>query len=83
MQRQREWQVAEAVVSRRALATPTDLSSAAVRPSPKRSIHRSDAFALYTKTKNFHWYPSAQISATTTCCLTSRPRRSRIDRSAG
>ena len=47
------------------------------RPSPRRSTALlADSFALYLKTKNFHWHVSGRISATTTCCSTSRPPRS-------
>ncbi len=42
-----------------ALATPTDLSSAAVQ-AVAEAVNPlvADAFALYTKTKNFHWHLS-------------------------
>ena len=60
------------------LKTPTDLT-----PMPSRDIAGAlnallaDIFALYLKTKNFHWHMSAgRTSATTTCCSTSRPTRS-------
>jgi starvation-inducible DNA-binding protein len=41
------------------LDTPTDLSDAAVRDISK-ALNRllADAFALYVKTKNFHWHVS-------------------------
>jgi len=32
----------------------------------------ADLFALYIKTKNFHWHVSARIFATITCCWTSK-----------
>jgi len=42
-----------------ALATPTDLSSNAVRDiSGALNILLADIFALYLKTKNFHWHVS-------------------------
>jgi starvation-inducible DNA-binding protein len=41
------------------LDTPTDLSSEAVSEiSPKLNVLLSDVFALYLKTKNFHWHIS-------------------------
>ena len=41
------------------LDTPTDLSDAAVRElSAKLNEILADAFALYLKTKNFHWHVS-------------------------
>src|SRR3984885_9275819 len=43
----------------RALDTRTDLSDAAVRElSAKLNEILADAFALYLKTKNFHWHVS-------------------------
>ncbi len=42
-----------------ALDTPTDLSDAAVREICKAlNVLLADAFALYLKTKNFHWHVS-------------------------
>ncbi len=42
-----------------ALDTPTDLSDEAVRElSQKLTVILADAFALYLKTKNFHWHVS-------------------------
>jgi starvation-inducible DNA-binding protein len=42
-----------------ALDTPTDLSDDAVRElSQKLNVILADAFALYLKTKNFHWHVS-------------------------
>ena len=39
----------------------------------------ADAFALYLKTKNFHWHMSGNISATTTCFSTNmQPRYSAL-----
>jgi len=41
------------------LATPTDLSAAATRDiSGAMNAILADAFALYMKTKNFHWHMS-------------------------
>jgi starvation-inducible DNA-binding protein len=41
------------------LATPTDLSAAATRDiSAALNVLLADAFALYMKTKNFHWHLS-------------------------
>jgi starvation-inducible DNA-binding protein len=41
------------------LDTPTDLSSDAVREiSEKLNVILADVFALYLKTKNFHWHVS-------------------------
>lgn len=41
------------------LDTPTDLSDVAVREiSQKLNVVLSDVFALYLKTKNFHWHVS-------------------------
>ena len=41
------------------LDTPTDLSESAVRElSAKLNEILADAFALYLKTKNFHWHVS-------------------------
>jgi len=47
--------------SRRAapLATPTDLAAAATRDiAPMMNVILADVFALYLKTKNFHWHIS-------------------------
>src|ERR1700747_3376575 len=42
-----------------ALATPTDLSSAATRDiAASMNAILADVFALYLKTKNFHWHVS-------------------------
>jgi len=49
------------------LATPTDLTPQEVQRIVKRSSLIADAFALYTKTKNFHWHLAARTSVTTTC----------------
>src|SRR6478672_4878268 len=50
----------EALILRTAaLATPTDLSSEAVRDiSGALNALLADLFALYLKTKNFHWHVS-------------------------
>src|SRR5256886_17470937 len=50
----------EALILRSAaLATPTDLSSEAVRDiSAALNALLADMFALYLKTKNFHWHVS-------------------------
>ncbi len=43
--------------TKEALATPTDLSSDAVRDiSAALNVLLADMFALYVKTKNFHWH---------------------------
>jgi starvation-inducible DNA-binding protein len=44
---------------------PTDLSKKAVQDiSGALLLLLSDVFALYLKTKNFHWHMSGRISAT-------------------
>ena len=49
------------------LDTPTDLPQDAVdKISAALNALLADAFALYLKTKNFHWQSRAGISATTT-----------------
>jgi starvation-inducible DNA-binding protein len=51
-----------AVASSRAeLQTPTDLKANAVRdvPAALRAL-LADVFALYLKTKNFHWHMSGR-----------------------
>ncbi len=41
------------------LGTPTDLSSNAIKDiAPALNVLLSDVFALYMKTKNFHWHMS-------------------------
>ena len=58
------------------LSTPTDLSPQATRDiAGALTVLVSDVFALYFKTKNFHWHISARVSAIITCCWTSRPTR--------
>ena len=45
--------------SRTALSTPTDLGSAATKDiSAAMNLILADVFALYLKTKNFHWHMS-------------------------
>jgi starvation-inducible DNA-binding protein len=47
------------VLTRRQLGTPTDLSADAVRDiSGALNALLADMFALYVKTKNFHWHVS-------------------------
>ena len=55
------------------LDTPTDLTSNATRDiSGALTILLADMFALYVKTKNFHWHMSGPHFATITCFLTNR-----------
>jgi starvation-inducible DNA-binding protein len=58
--RRRQMNVRDAKVLQKApLKTPTDLGSDAVRDlSGALTILLSDMFALYVKTKNFHWHMS-------------------------
>jgi starvation-inducible DNA-binding protein len=60
MSKTREAKGAAAKATRsRALATPTDLSPAATRDiSGAMNAVLADVFALYVKTKNFHWHLS-------------------------
>jgi len=59
------------------LETPTDLKSNAVKElSGALNILLADMFALYIKTKNFHWHYRGRISATIIFCSTNRPTRS-------
>jgi hypothetical protein len=52
------------------LITPTDLKAGATRDiSGAMNAILADVFALYLKTKNFHWHLSARSSATTTYYL--------------
>ena len=52
-----------------ALGTPTDLSAANVSAiTAALNPLLADGFALYLKTKNFHWHVAARISVITTCC---------------
>jgi hypothetical protein len=56
-----------------ALGTPTDLSPANVGAiTTALNPLVADAFALYLKTKNFHWLSAARISAITICCSTNK-----------
>jgi hypothetical protein len=57
-------------------AFPTALSEKAVDEiSQALKLLLSDVFALYLKTKNFHWHMSVRISATITCFSMSKPTR--------
>ena len=58
-------------------ATRTDLSGNAVEEISS-NLRRllADVFALYVKTKNFHWHISGGIFAIITCSSMSRRRRS-------
>ena len=48
------------------LQTPNDLGEeAATEISAALATLLADVFALYLKTKNFHWHVSARTSATT------------------
>ena len=61
MAKQLNEKIAKAAKERRKrpLATPTDLSSAATRDiSAALNQILADVFALYLKTKNFHWHVS-------------------------
>src|ERR671931_144871 len=47
------------MLQKRSLTTPTTLSENAVRDiSAELTVLLSDVFALYLKTKNFHWHMS-------------------------
>ena len=60
------------------LDTPTDLSSEAVREiSAALNALVADTFALYVKTKNFHWHVSGPHFRTTTSCSMSKASSSR------
>jgi starvation-inducible DNA-binding protein len=49
------------------LSTPTDLKPKGVRAiAGALNVLLADMFALYLKTKNFHWHVSGRISATIT-----------------
>jgi hypothetical protein len=64
------------VVRTNPLGTPTDLGVDAVRDiSGALTTLLADMFALWIKTKNFHWHPTG-ISATTTYCWMIRRIRS-------
>jgi starvation-inducible DNA-binding protein len=59
------------------LDTPTGLSQDAVaKISDCLRQLLADVFALYLKTKNFHWHISGSTSASTICCWTSTRRKS-------
>ena len=57
--------------------TPTDLSGDAVEEISS-NLRRllADVFALYVKTKNFHWHISGRHFRDYHCCSTSSPRKS-------
>jgi starvation-inducible DNA-binding protein len=56
---------------------PTDFGATAVRDvCAVLNGLLADAFALYLKTKNFHWHVSGPHFATTTASLTTSPSRS-------
>ena len=56
------------------LATPSDQEPDAVRNiAGALNSLLADTFALYLKTKNFHWHISGHTFGITTFCLTSRP----------
>jgi starvation-inducible DNA-binding protein len=57
--------------------TPTDLRHDAITEisSGLRQL-LADVFALYVKTKNFHWHMGEPIFVITTCCSTSNPHKS-------
>src|SRR5436190_13287768 len=60
------------------LGTPTDLSEDAVRDiSAALNALLADTFALYLKTKNFHWHVNGPHFRDYIRCSTSRPSRSR------
>src|SRR5260370_40514606 len=47
------------MLQKTSLTTPTDLSEKAVQDIPEAlMVLLSDVFALYLKTKNFHWHMS-------------------------
>jgi len=55
------------------LATPTDLKPAATKDiAGAMNAILADVFALYLKTKNFHWHMSGLTSVTIICCSTNR-----------
>ena len=58
------------------LDTPSNLGSNATKDiSAALTVLLADVFALYVKTKNFHWRYEARISGIITSFLMSRPRR--------
>jgi starvation-inducible DNA-binding protein len=53
------------MLQKTSLTTPTTLSGKAVQDiSAALRLLLADVFALYLKTKNFHWHMSGRISAT-------------------
>jgi starvation-inducible DNA-binding protein len=59
------------------LDTPTDLTSKATRDiSGALTILLADMFALYVKTKNFHWHMSGPHFRDYPCSLTNRVSKS-------
>ncbi len=59
------------------LATPAGFASEAVQDiAGALKVLLADCFALYIKTKNFHWHMSGRISATIICCWMNRLTRS-------
>ena len=65
-----------AKVQQTKLDTPTDLKAEAVKAiTTPLNAALADVFALYLKTKNFHWHMSGRIFATIICCSTSSPTR--------
>jgi starvation-inducible DNA-binding protein len=59
------------------IASRTDLTADAVEEISS-NLRRllADVFALYVKTKNFHWHISGGTFAIITCSSMSRPRKS-------
>lgn len=56
------------------LETRTDLKPAATRDiSAAMNAILADVFALYVKTKNFHWHMSGRIFAIIICFWTNTP----------
>ena len=65
------------------LKTPTDLKSNATKDiAGALNALLADTFALYIKTKNFHWHVSGPHFRDYHLCSTSRPTRSSPDRRA-
>ena len=55
------------MLQKTSLTTPATLSENAVRDiSTELTLLLADVFALYLKTKNFHWHMSGPLSATIT-----------------
>jgi starvation-inducible DNA-binding protein len=58
------------------LDTPSNLGSNATKDiSAALTVLLADVFALYVKTKNFHWHISGPHSGNITSFLTSKLRR--------